>query len=1011
MRDRLTLILVWSCFGALFLISYGPTLVRDHQFAFRDTGSYYYWLNKRVQAEWNAGRWPLWEPEENAGMPLLGNPTAAVLYPGKAVFAILPYAWGARAYVLVHSALAFVTMLVLMRSWHVSRTGSALSAMAYAFSGPILFQYTNIIYLIGAAWLPLGVHAADQWVRLGRRWGLAELAIVLSMQMLGGEPQAAYVLGVASVGYASGLAWSRARAASNKHPVAQAVPSRRWFLLPVAGIALVFWCAATLALAQWMPKLRGSANPRPPLPWMAWVPFGVIGAWCLMFVGILFNRQARGWRYFLRAMWLGLAASAMLAGALTAAQLVPVIEFTQRTGRTHAGPDEVYEFTVEPSRLFELAWPNVTGVPLGGNEYWGDAIKMPGIRPKGWVPTLYMGGLMFALAVSSLAIRRGPPWRVWLTVVAWISLLASLGQYTSPIWAARALAVMSRSDAVHDWLHDLGPFDPMYSAAIRHDGYLRDSDGGVYWWLMTVLPGFRQFRYPAKLFTFSTLAMAALAGWGWDQLEEGRGRSRRASFVFFAFVALTVSALAVVVFQREPILASLRALKTYSDFGPLDAGAAYRATVRSLGHATIVFVIGLVLTFVIRRSAWLARATALILTTADLAAANSWHVLTVPQSMLETKPELMTVIEDAERNDRSNGPYRVHRMYNWHPVAWGEKRSKDRVVEYASWERDTLAPKYGIDYGLEYTHTIGVAQLADYERFFASFYMRVQDTQVAKTLGVEPGVAVVYFSRRAYDMWNTRYVIVPYDTNGWRDPQRASTPFLFQTNQIYPNSGEFAGPGGTERARTWAETRDVRVLRNLQELPRAWVVHDAFAADAVSEPFDGNRNKPIQEFLYAGDPIWNETSQRVHDPHRIGWMRPDDLTVVRRYLSGQPPTPSETVNVTYPSPQETILDVSLDSPGLVILADVEFPGWELKVDGESAPIYRVNGMMRGAAVSAGPHRLVYTYAPQSFLIGRLVSIAGLVGLFILGLACRLWPVDPIIVGNPWTRPEQEQPPI
>jgi hypothetical protein len=43
-----------------------------------------------VQQEWDAGRWPLWEPEENAGMPLLGNPTAAVLDPGKVVLAILP---------------------------------------------------------------------------------------------------------------------------------------------------------------------------------------------------------------------------------------------------------------------------------------------------------------------------------------------------------------------------------------------------------------------------------------------------------------------------------------------------------------------------------------------------------------------------------------------------------------------------------------------------------------------------------------------------------------------------------------------------------------------------------------------------------------------------------------------------------------------------------------------------------------------------------------------------------
>ena len=61
-------------------------------------------------------------------MPLLGNPTAAVLYPGKLVFAVLPYAWGARIYIVMHTALAFVAMLVLLRSWGISWSGSAWRA-------------------------------------------------------------------------------------------------------------------------------------------------------------------------------------------------------------------------------------------------------------------------------------------------------------------------------------------------------------------------------------------------------------------------------------------------------------------------------------------------------------------------------------------------------------------------------------------------------------------------------------------------------------------------------------------------------------------------------------------------------------------------------------------------------------------------------------------------------------------------------------------------------------------
>ena len=83
---------------------------------------------------------------------------------------------------------------------------------SYTFGVPILFQYCNVIYLVGAAWLPLGMHAIDRWVRLGRFWGLWELAGVLAMQVLGGDPETAYLSGLAGAGYALGLAWARVRA-------------------------------------------------------------------------------------------------------------------------------------------------------------------------------------------------------------------------------------------------------------------------------------------------------------------------------------------------------------------------------------------------------------------------------------------------------------------------------------------------------------------------------------------------------------------------------------------------------------------------------------------------------------------------------------------------------------------------------------------------------------------------------------------------------------------------------
>src|ERR1700735_370640 len=89
-------LLVGSCFGPAIL---------GRQFSYRDAAHYYYPLYQRVEAEWNARRLPLWAREENGGVPLLGTPTAAVLYPGKLIYRVLPYPLAVRVYVVVHTLL------------------------------------------------------------------------------------------------------------------------------------------------------------------------------------------------------------------------------------------------------------------------------------------------------------------------------------------------------------------------------------------------------------------------------------------------------------------------------------------------------------------------------------------------------------------------------------------------------------------------------------------------------------------------------------------------------------------------------------------------------------------------------------------------------------------------------------------------------------------------------------------------------------------------------------------
>jgi hypothetical protein len=1001
-------ILVLICFASLFLLCYSPALFQDRQFGFRDAGRFYYPLYERVQEEWNQGRWPLWEPEENAGMPLLGNPAAAVLYPCKLVFAVLPYAWGARIYIVMHSALAFITMVVLLRSWRISWAGSGLGALSYAFGEPILFQYCNVIYLVGAAWLPLGIHAVDRWVRLGRRWGLFELAGVLSMQVLGGDPQSAYLLGLAGAGYALGLACSRALLQTHRRsPALAETPGgrARSMLLAVLLIAAVLlWSGVTVWLGAVLPKLRERhlVPPTPPLKWMPWTSVAVSVAWCLAGVSFvyLYYWRRRGWRLPLGAMCLGLLLAAVVAIALTAAQLLPLIEFIQLTTRVSgSGAHDIYSYSVEPYRLAELIWPDVTGRFYDENSFWPEVMRLPGVYPMIWVPSLYLGGMTVILAVSALAVRQGTPWRVWLSVIAVVSLLGALGQYTSPIWVMRTAIAMAPLPGLERVAADLGSVDLPAEMTIRDDGFLKDGDGSIYWWMATVLPGFRSFRYPAKLFSFTSLALAALAAVGWDDCCAGR--SRRTIVAIGLLIIVSFCLLAGVLIGEHSILTAFRSYVRTSEFGPFNAAKAYEAIVRSLVHGLLVLGLALVPVILAPRRPQTAGAAALILTALDLAVANSRSVMTVPQSLFEHRPALLEVIEraEAERDQAVPAPFRVHRMSAWNPPAWNSKPSTERVGDFVAWERETIQPKYGITLGIEYTYATGVAELADHDWYFTGYYRPVAGPDLAKTLDIAVGESVVYFPRRAYDMWNTRYFVVPAKANGWREGNRASAAFRFDCELIYPEKRRSSVPGDQERARAWAQTQDFEVLRNEHEAPRAWVVHNARALRPNSGLPGEIRAEDRQAIFYPRDVFWTDATLDFYDPREVAWLNRTDLAQIRSQLSRERPNKSESVQVRYPDPQHVILNVTLESSGLVILADVDYPGWQLTIDDKPAQIYRVNVAMRGALVSAGPHRLVYTYRPRSFQVGLWGSIAGLAAWLSLGIICVFRPVHRVLGGS------------
>ena len=542
-------------FLILMLVFYQRVLLNDGQFAFRDAANSYYPFHLRVQQEWNAGRWPLWEPGLNGGEPMLGNPMAAVLYPGKMLFALLPYAWSARLYVILHTIIAFLGMVALGRSFGVSWAGSLIAGLSYAFGAPVLFQYGNVIFLVGAAWTPWGLRAIDRLLRLGRRIGLVELAAVLALQVLGGDPEAAYL--TALCGFACALVAAT---------LARSRPTRLLTRSVIAGIAC-FWIATTLARA-WLGPVSAKWPSTMSVAWAGWLAVSIL----------------IGWRWYLRRSQDRLApalakivGACVLGGALAGAQLLPVLEFSLNSQRA-AGLAEtnLYRFSLDPFRVVELVWPNPFGLYSPENRSWIQAIPPAGDHEL-WVDSLYMGGMTLALAVSALEWKSRRSWCIWLAVLAVVGLAASLGKFGSPLWWAR----WGPFDAI------LGPHNPLHGRA-RVDRFLDDGTGSPYGIASMLLPGFGAFRYPSKVLIVVTAALAGLAGAGWDRATAGH--TKRLFWLSVVGLVASLVTLGVAMAARSGAVAYLTGrVPPDSTFGPADIAGAWAETQRALAHGAIAF--------------------------------------------------------------------------------------------------------------------------------------------------------------------------------------------------------------------------------------------------------------------------------------------------------------------------------------------------------------------------------------------------------------------------------------
>jgi hypothetical protein len=202
------------------------------------------------------------------------------------------------------------------------------------------------------------------------------------------------------------------------------------------------------------------------------------------------------------------------------------------------------------------------------------------------------------------------------------------------------------------------------------------------------------------------------------------------------------------------------------------------------------------------------------------------------------------------------------------------------------------------------------------------FIDTINNASVPSVLEHDVQVPYLDIHSRALDFLNIKYLLVPtkYDPLGGASTDRFT---LLRTDA----------------------KRDYRLYENITVLPRYFLVTSA---------------KNIADMKSSSD---FSTSVYIEKP-----------------LNDQSQTNCKTnsAEVTSYTPNAVQLAISSDCDGYLVSSEVNYPGWEARVDGKPAPILEGNGAFRTIAVSKGEHVVTYTFIPRIFVLGGLISVGTLI---------------------------------
>ena len=330
----------------------------------------------------------------------------------------------------------------------------------------------------------------------------------------------------------------------------------------------------------------------------------------------------------------------------------------------------IYAFSVGPWHWSELL------VPAAGGQLFPQYRRLSSLLPddgRTWTLTLY-GGLLPLLAWGARLRESRGRWDVW-DGLAPMGLLFALGVF-GPVWIVRQLSQSMGGDAL---------------------SHVHAAIGGPYWTLVSCLPGYGSFRYPAKWLPFLALGISIAAARYVSRLNRRRRRTLFRGALIAAVVSSIVATTTGWAVPRQWLLAQLPAgLPADRFWGPLDADAALFDVALSSMHVAVVALAtaGCLCLSVARR--W-RRSLPLVLAVVlavDLLVVGWPQIATVDRS-LETA--LLRAGGPANKAPELRGRWMRTRAGAGWPKTWSESHSPHRVSEVEISQRASLFARWHLD--------------------------------------------------------------------------------------------------------------------------------------------------------------------------------------------------------------------------------------------------------------------------------------------------------------------------